>query len=132
MIELFHTANIKLAATLDALGFDLHSPPVTRFVKEDKSETVTFWFLAERKLDGLHAGAIFDAFVKGDPTPEQITPEDPVKFAAHLLESRNKCVELLHLTPKFKRMVINGKTVAINENASAETRAKFAEMIPNK
>ena len=129
MIELFHTANIKLAATLDAIGFDLHSPPVTRYVREDKSETVTFWFLSHRKSDGLHAGAIFDAFIRGEPTPPEIAPVDPVKFAAHLLESRNKCVELLHLTPKFKRMVINGKTVAINENASAETREQFAKIL---
>lgn len=129
MIELFHTANIKLAATLDAIGFDLHSPPVTRYVREDKSETVTFWFLAQRKSDGLHAGAIFDAFVRDEPTPEGVAPVDPVKFAAHLLESRNKCVELLHLTPKFKKMVINGTTVAINEKASAETREKFAKML---
>lgn len=129
MIELFHTANIKLAATLDALGFDLHSPPVTRYMREDKSETVTFWFLSERKEDGLHAGSVFDAFIRGEETPKKIVPVDPVRFAAHLLESRNKCVELIHATPRFKRIQVGDKTMAINEKASAETREKFAKMI---
>jgi len=129
MIQLFHTANIKLAATLDALGFDLNSPPVTRYVREDKSETVTFWFLAERKSDGLHAGAVFDAFIRGVDTPAKIVPVDPVKFAATLLESRNKCVELIHETPRFKQVRVGDKTIAIAENAKPETREKFSKIL---
>jgi hypothetical protein len=128
MLELFHTSNIKLAATLDALGFDFHSPPVTRFTRDDKSETVTFWFQAGRQ-DGLHCGTVFNAFIRGQETPNEISAVDPIQFAQTLLESRNKCVEMIHDTPRYKHVTAGGKTMAIREDADEETRKKFAKIL---
>lgn len=127
--ELFHTSNLKLAATLVTLGFELHEAPVTRQVRNDGNETTVFWFHGTHPQTGESAFDAFQNFTKRAEFFAESNPEHPLNYMRTVLFNRDELVDLIRNTPRDVVIERNGRRIAIRETASEETKKKFAALL---
>jgi hypothetical protein len=127
--ELFHTSNLKLAATLATLGFDPHEAPITRQVRSDGNETTIFWFKASHPHNGESAFDVFQNFTKRAEFFAESDPEHPINYMRAVLQNRDEFIDLIRNTPRDVVIERNGRRIAIRETASEETKKKFAALL---
>ena len=128
-LQLFHTSNLKLAASLATLGFELHESPVTRQVRNDGNESTVFWFKATHPQTGESAFEVFQNFTKRADFFTESNPEHPLNYMRAVLHNRDEFVDLIRNTPRDVVIERNGRRIAIRETASDETKKKFAALL---
>lgn len=128
-LELFHTTNLKLATALVTLGFELHEVPITRQVRSDGNETTVFWFKASHPSGGDSAFDVFQNFTKRSEFFAESHPEHPLNYLRAFADNRDELIDLIRNTPRDVVIERNGRRIAIRENASDETKKKFAALL---
>jgi len=110
------TTNIKVAAAAAAYGAKLRPmDPVTRIVKEDGREQVTFWF-----TDGEGQ----DARAEMERTwAEMKSPEDAsIRFVRAALENRETLLGLVKRAERILSIQRGGQTLLVAEKARPELK----------
>jgi len=110
------TTNIKVAAAAAAYGAQLRQmDPVTRIVKEDGREQVTFWF-----TDGEGQ----DARAEMERTwAEMKSPEDAsIRFVRAALENRETLLGLVKRAERILSIQRGGQTLLVAEKARPELK----------
>ena len=128
-LELFHTTNIKVATALVTLGFEMNEAPVTRQLRAGGSETTVFWFKGTHPESGQSAFDVFQNATKNSEFFEAKHPDHPLNYIRAALQNRDTLIDLVHGTPRDVVIERNGRRIAIRENASAETKRKFAALL---
>jgi hypothetical protein len=129
-LDLFHTTNIKLAAALVTLGWNLYeAEPVTRLVNDDNTETTRFFFHSRHPESGHSAFDIFQKFDKQAEVFNSTDPEHPLNYIRAALFNRDELVGLVKRTARLVTISRNGKRIAISERADDETKKKFARFL---
>lgn len=124
--ELFHTANLKAACALLTLGFKKET--WTRTVRADGQESTIYWF-ASRNAEGLSAEAVHDGMTKGGDSLAMTDPENVINYLRAFAANRDELIKDIRSTPKLVVIEANGRTFALPENASDETKRKFAAIL---
>lgn len=126
--ELFHTTNLKVAAALLTLGFEFHKPPLSRMVRDDGSETVTFWFQGTN-AEGDRAMDVFRGMTKDGEELATRDPENRINYMRCALANRDELIALIRKAPRHVVVERNGRRVAIREDATADQRKQISDML---
>lgn len=124
--ELFHTANLKSACALLTLGFKKET--WTRMIRSDGTESTVYWFQA-RNADGISAESVHDGMTKGGDALAATNPEHVINYLRAYAANRDELIQDIRATPKMVVIESNGRTFALPENASEETKRKFAAIL---
>lgn len=124
--ELFHTANLKAACALLTLGFKKET--WTRTIRADGQESTVYWF-ESRNTDGLKAETVHHGMTKGGDALSKSDPENIVNYLRAFAANRDELIKDIRDTPKLVVIEANGRTFALPENASEETKRKFASQL---
>ena len=120
------TNNLKAASALATLGFDFHeSTPCVRIAREDGKESSAYW-VAEDGPKGMRASKVIFWMTKGHTELEESDPEHPVNYIRAGFINRESLIDLHHSTSRTLEIKRNGKILFLSENATPETRQKFA------
>lgn len=124
--ELFHTANLKAACALLTLGFKKQT--WTRVIRGDGQESTVFWF-ESRNADGLSAESVHDGMTKGGDALASRDPENVVNYLRAFAANRDELIHDLRATPAMVEIESQGRKFLLPENASEETKRKFAAQL---
>jgi len=127
-LEIFHTTNLKVAAVLSTLGFETHTPPVTRIVREDGRESIVFWF-KPTNADGQAALTIYHQMTKGGEKLNAEDPENVINFVRIAMANLDEWRSLVRDCPRDVCIVTNNGRISIREGASEATRKTISELI---
>ena len=123
------TSNIKAAAALMTMGFEVkESSPCVRVHREDGKETSSYWF-KEAGPNGLKASKVIHWMTKGHKELEDSDPEHPINYIRAAFANRETAIDMHKSTPRLLEIKRNGKQLFISENASEETKRKFAALM---
>lgn len=118
------TTNLKVAAVVAACGARLRADsPVTRTIKEDGSQQVTFWFQADGS--GIEAKNEMERSwveMKSDS-------ESPVRYMRAALENRETLLGLVKRTEPIRIIQCGGQTLLVAENARPEMKKAILKKI---
>jgi hypothetical protein len=121
------TGNLKAASALATLGFDFHeSTPCVRIAREDGKESSAYW-VAEDGPRGMRASKVIHWMTKGHAELEESDAEHPVNYIRAGFINRERLIDLHHDTTRTIEIRRNGKILLLSENATQETRQKFAK-----
>lgn len=119
--ELFHTNNLKIATALLTMGFEKIG--WTRQVQCNGKEATVFWFAASNK-EGVKAVQVMKGMQEG--ISDDL--EHPVNYMRCFALNRDTLIGDVHATPRMVTVERDGRTMAIPEDASEETKRKLSEI----
>ena len=125
-MELFHTTNLKVATALLTLGFE--KVTISKMTRADGQNSIVFWF-AGTNADGIKARDVFHGMTKGGEALARKEPEHIVNYLRCYANNRDELIADIHNTPEMVVIEKDGQKIAINKNASEETKRQIAEMI---
>ena len=125
-MELFHTTNLKVATALLTLGFE--KVTISKMTRADGQNSIVFWFTGTN-ADGLKARDVFHGMTKGGEALARKEPEHIVNYLRCYANNRDELIADIHNTPEMVVIEKDGQKIAINKNASEETKRQIAEMI---
>ena len=125
-MELFHTTNLKVATALLTLGFE--KVTISKMTRADGQNSIVFWFTGTN-ADGLKARDVFHGMTKGGEALARKEPEHIVNYLRCYATNRDELIADIHNTPEMVVIEKDGQKIAINKNASEETKRQIAEMI---
>jgi hypothetical protein len=118
------TTNIKVAAVVSAYGAKLREcDPVTRTIREDGSQQVTFWFQADGS--GVEAKNEMErswAEMRSDN-------ESPIRYMRAALEIRETLLGLVKRAEPIRIIQSGGQTLIVAENARPELKKAILKHI---
>ena len=118
------TTNIKVAAAVAAFGGKLRNEnPVTRMVREDNSQQVTFWFEA----DG--AGARERKEMESNWADMTSDPEHPIRYVRAALENRETLLGLVKRAEPIQIIQRGEQTLIVPLNAPSERKKAILKAI---
>lgn len=118
------TTNIKVAAAVAAFGCKLRKEnPVTRMVREDGSQQVTFWFEA----DGI--GAAERKEMEATWLDMASDPEHPIRYVRAALENRETLLGLVKRAEPIQVIQRGGQTLIVPVNAPSERKKAILKAI---
>jgi len=118
------TTNIKVAATVAAFGAKLRiENPVTRMVREDNSQQVTFWFVA----DG--AGAREKKEMESNWADMTFDSEHPIRYVRAALENRETLLGLVKRAEPIQIIRMGEQTLIVPLNAPSERKKAILKAI---
>lgn len=118
------TTNIKVAAVVAACGAKLRTnDPVTRIIKDDGSQQVTFWFQA----DG--SGIMEKAEMERSWVEMRSDSQSPVRFMRAALENRETLLGLVKRAEPIRVIQTGGQTLIVAENARPELKKAILKAI---
>ena len=118
------TTNLKVAAAVAAFGARLRKEnPVTRMVREDGSQQVTFWFDA----DG--AGANERAEMEKNWSEMESDPEHPIRYIRAALENRETLLGLVKRAEPIQIIQRGEQTLIVPLNAPSERKKAILKAI---
>ncbi len=124
--SLFHTANLKAATALLTLGFK--EVTFTKTIRTDGEESTVYWF-ESTNADGLNAEKVHDGMTKGGDALAKRDPENIVNYLRTYAANRDALIQHIRAKPRLVVIESNGKTFAVPEDASEETKRKFSAML---
>lgn len=118
------TTNLKVAAAVAAFGAKLRKEnPVTRMVREDGSQQVTFWFDA----DGTAANERKEMELNW---AEMISdPEHPIRYIRAALENRETLLGLVKRAEPIQIIQRGEQTLIVPLNAPSERKKAILKAI---
>lgn len=125
-MELFHTTNLKVATALLTLGFE--KVTISKMTRADGQNSIVFWFTGTN-ADGIKARDVFHGMTKGGEALARKEPEHIVNYLRCYANNRDELIADIHNTPEMVVIEKDGQKIAINKNASEETKRQIAEMI---
>lgn len=125
--ELFHTMNLKVAAALVTLGFEVNTPPITRIIREDGVESTLFWFSGTNR-EGMKAMDVANGMTKRGDELSKSDPENPINYMRVFASNRDEMIGLIKNTPRQIEVKKDGRKLLLSENASDEARLKAAKI----
>jgi len=118
------TTNLKVAAAVAAFGAKLRKvDPVTRMVREDGSQQVTFWFDA----DG--AGSEARKEMEKNWAEMESSPEHPIRYIRAALENRETLLGLVKKAEPIQIIQRGEQTLIVPLNAPAERKKAILKAI---
>lgn len=118
------TTNIKVAAAVAAFGARLRQQdPVTRIVKDDGSQQVTFWFDA----DGV--GSNERREMEKPWNEMQSDPEHPIRYIRAALENRETLLGLVKRAEPIQIIQRGEQTLIVPLNAPSERKKAILKAI---
>lgn len=118
------TTNIKVAAAVAAFGCKLRKEnPVTRMVREDGSQQVTFWFEA----DGI--GLMERKEMEASWADMASDPEHPIRYIRAALENRETLLGLVKRAEPIQVIQRGGQTLIVPINAPSERKKAILKAI---
>lgn len=118
------TTNIKVAAAVAAFGCRLRKEnPVTRMVREDGSQQVTFWFEA----DGI--GAAERKEMEATWSDMASDSEHPIRYVRAALENRETLLGLVKRAEPIQVIQRGGQTLIVPLNAPSERKKAILKAI---
>ena len=119
------TTNIKVASVVAAFGGKLRKQDcVTRFIKDDGSQQVTFWF----ESDGGDADKV-RAEMERNWVEMQSDPESPIRYARAALENRETLLGLVKRAEPIRIIQRGGQTLIVAEKAPLELKKAILKHI---
>lgn len=118
------TTNIKVASVVAACGANIRpESPVTRTIREDGTQQVTFWFEADGR--GIEAKNEMERFWS-----EMLSDsESPVRYMRAALENRDTLLGLVKRVEPIRIIRCGGQTLLVAENARPEMRRAILKKI---
>jgi hypothetical protein len=118
------TTNLKVAAAVAAFGAKLRKEnPVTRMVREDNSQQVTFWFdadgTASNERKEMECGW-------ADMTSD---PEHPIRYIRAALENRETLLGLVKRAEPIQIIQRGEQTLIVPINAPSERKKAILKAI---
>jgi hypothetical protein len=111
------TTNIKVASAVAAFGGKLRTQdPVTRFIKPDGSQQVTFWFQSDGQGDKIKSE------MERNWVDMQSDEEAPVRYVRAALENRETLLGLVKRAEPIRVIQTGGQTLIVAENARPELK----------
>jgi hypothetical protein len=118
------TTNIKVAAAVAAFGARLRQQdPITRFVREDGSQQVTFWFEANG------AGANERLEMEKNWNEMVSDPEHPIRYVRAAMENRETLLGLVKRAEPIQIIQRGGQTLVVPLNAPTERKKAILKAI---
>ena len=118
------TTNLKVAAAVATFKARLRKEnPVTRIVREDGSQQVTFWFDA----DG--AGANERAEMEKNWSEMESDPEHPIRYIRAALENRETLLGLVKRAEPIQIIQRGEQTLIVPLNAPSERKKAILKAI---
>ena len=116
-VAFWGTTNIKIAAAVAAFGGKLRTQdPVTRFIKEDGSQQVTFWFESDNK------GGKVRAEMEKNWVDMTSDAEHPLRYVRAALENRETLLGLVKRAEPIQVIQRGGQTLFVPLNAKPELK----------
>ena len=120
------TTNIKIASAVAAFGAKIRKQdPVTRFIKPDGTQQVTFWFLSD-------GGGIVDqvrAELEKNWVDMKSPEESPIRYVRAALENRETLLGLVKRAEPIRVIQTGGQTLIVAENARPELKKAILKHI---
>ncbi len=117
------TTNIKTASAVAAVGGKIRQlDPVTRTIKEDGSQQVTFWFEAGQ-------GGEVKAEMERPWHEMKSDAESPVRYMRACLENRETLLGLVKRAVPVRVIQRGGQTLLVSENATPEQKRAILKHI---
>jgi hypothetical protein len=111
------TTNIKVASAVAAFGGKLRTQdPVTRFIKPDGSQQVTFWFQSDGQGDKIKSE------MERNWVDMQSDEEAPIRYVRAALENRETLLGLVKRAEPIRVIQTGGQTLIVAENARPELK----------
>ena len=111
------TKNIKVASAVAAFGGRLRSiDPVTRFIKADGFQEVTFWFASDGQGDKIKKE------MERNWADMQSGDEEPIRYVRAALENRETLLGLVKRAEPIRVIQTGGQTLIVAENARPELK----------
>ena len=118
------TTNIKVASAVAAFGGKLRTQdPVTRFIKPDGTQQVTFWF----QSDGQ--GDLIKKEMEKNWAEMKSDPEDAIRYVRAALENRETLLGLVKRAEPIRVIQTGGQTLIVAENARPELKKAILKHI---
>jgi len=118
------TTNIKVASAVAAFGGKLRSQdPVTRFIKPDGTQQVTFWFQSDGQGDRVRAE------MERNWVNMQSDDESPIRYVRAALENRETLLGLVKRAEPIRVIQTGGQTLIVAENARPELKKAILKHI---
>ena len=118
------TTNLKVAAAVAAFGAKLRKvDPVTRMVREDGSQQVTFWFDA----DGVAANERKE--MERNWAEMESDPEHPIRYIRAALENRETLLGLVKRAEPIQIIQRGEQTLIVPLNAPTERKKAILKAI---
>ena len=118
------TTNIKVASAVAAFGGKLRTQdPVTRFIKPDGTQQVTFWF----QSDGQ--GDLIKKEMERTWAEMKSDSEDAVRYVRAALENRETRLGLVKRAEPIRVIQTGGQTLIVAENARPELKKAILKHI---
>jgi hypothetical protein len=118
------TTNIKVASAVAAFGGKLRTQdPVTRFIKPDGTQQVTFWF----QSDGQ--GDLIKKEMERNWVEMKSDPEDAIRYVRAALENRETLLGLVKRAEPIRVIQTGGQTLIVAENARPELKKAILKHI---
>lgn len=118
------TTNLKVAAAVAAFGAKLRRvDPVTRMVREDGSQQVTFWFDA----DGVAANERKE--MERNWSEMESDPEHPIRYIRAALENRETLLGLVKRAEPIQIIQRGEQTLIVPLNAPTERKKAILKAI---
>jgi len=118
------TTNIKVASAVAAFGGKLRTQdPVTRFIKPDGTQQVTFWF----QSDGQ--GDLIKKEMERNWAEMKSDSEDAVRYVRAALENRETLLGLVKRAEPIRVIQTGGQTLIVAENARPELKKAILKHI---
>jgi len=118
------TTNIKVASAVAAFGGKLRTQdPVTRFIKPDGTQQVTFWFQSDGQGDKVKAE------MERNWVNMQSDEESPIRYVRAALENRETLLGLVKRAEPIRVIQTGGQTLIVAENARPELKKAILKHI---
>ena len=118
------TKNIKVASAVAAFGGRLRSiDPVTRFIKPDGFQEVTFWFQSDGQGDKIKKE------MERNWADMQSDEEAPIRYVRAALENRETLLGLVKRAEPIRVIQTGGQTLIVAENARPELKKAILKHI---
>lgn len=118
------TTNIKVASAVAAFGGKLRTQdPVTRFIKPDGTQQVTFWF----QSDGQ--GDLIKKEMERNWAEMKSDSEDAIRYVRAALENRETLLGLVKRAEPIRVIQTGGQTLIVAENARPELKKAILKHI---
>ena len=124
--RLFYTSNLKTATALLTLGFK--KVAFTCMVRRDGKDSTTYWF-EPANAAGLSAEAVLKGMTTGADALAQKDPENVINYLRAYAANRDELITDIKATPKMVVIEVNGRQVAVSENASDATKLAISKLI---
>lgn len=118
------TTNIKIASAVAAFGGKLRTQdPVTRFIKPDGTQQVTFWFISDGQGDKIKKE------MERTWVDMQSEDEEPIRYVRAALENRETLLGLVKRAEPIRVIQTGGQTLIVAENARPELKKAILKHI---